>query len=141
VLALHSDEVAANVVRISPEKMKNRKWAIIPISRHVQQVLAGIDPAPYYFASRLGQLKPRASIYDAWRVAVDKTELEWMRPYDLRHFFASQLAKQGANEQQIGRLLCHVSGSVTSRYVHQDIEDLRGFVDELGRRFVAARRE
>ena len=59
-----------------------------------------------------------------------------MQPYDLRHFFASQLAKQGANEQQIGRLLCHVSSSVTSRYVHQDIEDLRPFVEELSERFL-----
>ena len=64
--------------------------------------------------------------------------LEWSSLYDLRHFFASQLAKQGANEQQIGRLLCHVGQTVTSPYVHQDIEDLRHFVDELAERYLAA---
>jgi site-specific recombinase XerD len=64
--------------------------------------------------------------------------LAWLHVYDLRHFFASQLAKQGANEQQIGRLLCHVGTSVTSRYVHQDIEDLRPFVERLSERFVEA---
>lgn len=55
----------------------------------------------------------------------------------LRHFFASQLAKQGATQQQIERLLCHVSTSVPSRYVHQDIEDLSVFVEELSNRFLA----
>jgi len=64
--------------------------------------------------------------------------LEWSRLYDLRHFFASQLAKHGATEQQIGRLLCHVGQTVTSRYVHQDIEDLRHFVEEHGERVRAA---
>jgi len=62
--------------------------------------------------------------------------LDWSTLYDLRHFFVSQLAKHGATEQQIGRLLCHVGQSVTSRYVHHDIEDLRPFVDELGERVI-----
>jgi site-specific recombinase XerD len=60
--------------------------------------------------------------------------MEWSTLYDLRHFFASQLAKHGATEQQIGRLLCHVGQTVTSRYVHQDIEDLRHFVEEHSER-------
>jgi site-specific recombinase XerD len=64
--------------------------------------------------------------------------LEWSTLYDLRHLFASQLAKQGATEQQIGRLLCHVGTSVTSRYVHQDVEYLRLFVERLSVRFLEA---
>jgi site-specific recombinase XerD len=49
----------------------------------------------------------------------------------LRHFFASQLAKHGATEQRIGRLLCHIGQGVTGRYVHRDIDDLRRSVDRL----------
>ncbi len=63
--------------------------------------------------------------------------LEWSTLYGLRHFFASQLAKNGATEQQIGRLLCHVGTTITSRYLRQDIEDLRPFVDEHGARVAA----
>jgi len=56
--------------------------------------------------------------------------LESSTLYDLPHFFPSQPAKCGATERQIGQLLCHVGLTVTSRYVHQDIEDLRHFVEE-----------
>ena len=133
-----------NIIRIPPEKMKNGRWGIIPISEHVMSLLAQKDPAPYYLPARGTTDRPKSmdNVSRSFRSIVRRLDgLEWSTLYDLRHVFASQLAKQGANEQQIGRLLCHVSGSVTSRYVHQDIEDLRGFVDELGRRFVAARGE
>jgi integrase len=140
VLRLRADEVVGDTVRIPPEKMKNNRWGIVPISGFVQEALNALPASPYYFPSRLCSQRPRRSIYDGWRVAVFRTEIEWLRPYDLRHFFASQLAKQGATEQQVGRLLCHVSTSVTSRYIHQDIEDLRGFVEELSQRFVRRNR-
>ena len=64
--------------------------------------------------------------------------LDWSTLYDLRHFFASQLARHGVTEQQIGRLLCHVGTSVTSRYVHHDLDDLRRFVEGHGGRVRAA---
>ena len=64
--------------------------------------------------------------------------LEWSTLYDLRRFFASQLAKQGGTEHQIGRLLSHVGDSVTSRYVHYDVEDLRPFIEQHGERVRAA---
>ena len=65
--------------------------------------------------------------------------LEWARVYDLRHFFGSQLARLGATEQQMGRLLCHSPSSITSRYVHQQIEDLRPFVERLSGQFLMDR--
>jgi integrase len=142
VRLLTRDEVDGNIIRIPPEKMKNGRWGIIPASQEVISLLSQRDPAPYYFPARrtTDRAKSMDNVSRSFRTIVRRLAgLEWSTLYDLRHFFASQLAKQGANEQQIGRLLCHVSGSVTSRYVHQDIEDLRGFVDDLGRRYVAAR--
>ena len=144
VRLLTRDEVDGNIIRIPPEKMKNGRWGIIPASQEVMSLLAQRDPSQYYFPARHTTDTPKSmeNLSRSFRTIVRRLDgLEWSTLYDLRHFFASQLAKQGANEQQIGRLLCHVSGSVTSRYVHQDIEDLRGFVDELGRRYVAARGE
>jgi integrase len=142
VRLLSKDEVDGDIIRIPGEKMKNGRWGIIPASQEVISLLSQRDPAPYYFPARHTTDTPKSmeNLSRSFRTVIRRLDgLEWSTLYDLRHFFASQLAKQGANEQQIGRLLCHVSGSVTSRYVHQDIEDLRGFVDELGRRYVAAR--
>jgi len=59
--------------------------------------------------------KERHNLSRSYRRLAQRLDgLAWSSLYDLRHFFASQLAKQGANEQQIGRLLRHVGQSVTS---------------------------
>ena len=51
-----------------------------------------------------------------------------------RHIPASQITKPGVTNQQIGRLLCHVGQTVTSCYVHQEIEALQHFAGEHGER-------
>ena len=122
--------------------MKNRRWGIIPVSRLIvdflPQRMEGKDPEAPLFPARgaNGSSKSRCNLSRSYRAIVRRIDgLAWARLYDLRHFFVAQLAKQGANEQQMGRLLCHVGQTVTSRYVHQDIEDLRQFVDELAARY------
>ena len=104
------DEVDGDVVRIPPEEVKNGRWAVIPISSYIGYLLARRrmelpSPNGWAFPSRLDHMRPTESIRTAWKRVSRDAGLDWMRPYDLRHFFASQLAKQGATEQQIGRLL------------------------------------
>ena len=137
VRLLTVDEVHGDMIRIPPEKMKNARWGIIPISAAAQDVLRARDASPYYFPARgrCGCPKSLENLSRSYRSIARRVEgVEWSTLYDLRHFFASQLAKHGATEQQIGRLLCHVGQSVTSRYVHHDIEDLRPLVEGLGER-------
>jgi len=138
VLRLAADEVDGKTIRIRPEKTKNGRWCVIPISSVVSDILRGRNAVPHYFASPRHVKAPRKDIQWGWRTLRQAASPDWMHCHDLRHFFASQLAKQGANEQQIGRLLCHMGQSVTSRYVHQDIEDLRPFVEELSERYLQA---
>jgi integrase len=140
VRLLVADEVDGDIIRIPPEKMKNGRWGIIPISRAVQGLLRTRDASPYFYPARGTDDRPKSidNLSRSYRSIVRRLPgLEWSTLYDLRHFFASQLAKQGANEQQIGRLLCHVGQSVTSRYVHHDIDDLRPLVDALAERVAA----
>ncbi len=134
VRLLTTDEVDGDIIRIPPEKMKNSRWGIIPISETAQGLLQARDASPYFFPARGTADRPKSleNLSRSYRSIVRRLDgLEWSTLYDLRHFFASQLAKHGATEQQIGRLLCHVGQSVTSRYVHHDIEDLRPFVEKL----------
>ena len=132
VRLLTGDEVDGDIIRIPPEKMKNGRRGIIPISNAVRELLAQRTPDPYYFPARgtTDKTKGIDNLSRSYRSIVRRLPgLEWSTLYDLRHFFASQLAAVGATEQQIGRLLCHVGQSVTSRYVHHDIDDLRPFVE------------
>ncbi|MEO2005325.1 MAG: tyrosine-type recombinase/integrase [Candidatus Poribacteria bacterium] len=134
VRLLTADEVDADIVCIPPQKMKNGRWGIIPISSAVQSLLETREASPYFFPARgtSGSPKSLENLSRSYRTIARRVEgVEWSTLYDLRHFFASQLARHGATEQQIGRLLCHVGQSVTSRYVHHDIEDLRPFVEQL----------
>ena len=137
VRLLIADEVDGDIVRIPPDKMKSGRWGEIPLSTFAQCVLAARDPQPLYFPAQatVGRPKDMQNLSRSYRSVVGRLPgLEWSTLYDLRHFFASQLARHGATEQQIARLLCHVGTSVTSRYVHLDIEDLRPFVEDHGER-------
>ena len=142
---LRTSFLDGGLLRIPPEKMKNARWGIVPVSGYVADILAtcaeGKGPDGLLFPARDTENQPKGpdNLSRSYRSVVRRLDgFEWSSLYDLRHFFASQLAKHGATEQQIGRLLCHVGQTVTSRYVHQDIEDLRHFVEEHAERVRAA---
>ncbi|MBT5535869.1 site-specific integrase [Candidatus Poribacteria bacterium] len=141
VRLLVADEVDGDIIRIPPQKMKNGRWGIIPIANAVQGLLQARDASPHFFPARGTCDRPKGmdNLSRSYRSIARRLDgLEWSTLYDLRHFFASQLAKHGATEQQIGRLLCHVGQSVTSRYIHHDIEDLRPFAEEHAERLSGA---
>jgi integrase len=60
----------------------------------------------------------------AWKLARAKVGLPDVRVHDLRHTFATRLASCGVADADIGLLLGHVSGGVTSRYIARDVERL-----------------
>ncbi|MDA1190922.1 MAG: tyrosine-type recombinase/integrase [Candidatus Poribacteria bacterium] len=139
VRLLMKGELIDDRIEIPPSKMKNARWGIIPISAHVQLVLKDCPDSLCFPAVGTSETpKTHRNLFRTFDHVRQRADLGWATMYDLRHFFASQLAKQGATEQQIGRLLCHVGHSVTSRYVHHDLEDLRPFVEELSERYITA---
>ncbi len=143
VRLLRHDEIDDAMVRIPPEKSKNKRWIVVPASPVVAGALEKhIDNgSDFVFPARgtTDKAKSPRNLLRTFKAACGHAGVGWnVAVYDLRHFFASQLTKQGVNEQQIARLLCQVPQSVTSRYVHYDVEDLRPFVDELADRYLDA---
>lgn len=53
-------------------------------------------------------------------------------PHMLRHAFATELLRSGANLEEVRRLLGHASITTTSRYSHPDQASLRRAVERLG---------
>ena len=143
VRLLSKDEVNGGRIEIPASKMKNSRRGVIPISRFVQERLGALTPNPLYFPARGSDSTPKShrNLFRTFQAVRERADLDSVQMYDMRHFFASQMAKQGASDHQVGRLLCHVGQSVTSRYVHHDIEDLRPFVEKLAQRFVVRLRE
>jgi integrase len=138
VLSLERGEVVGDTIQIAPEKTKSGRWYVVPVSATVRSLLAAIEPNPLYFPCRSNPTKPKEhhNVWRTWKAVCRRVGILDARIHDLRHLFGSELARLGATEQQIGRLLCHVGQSVTSRYVHQDVEDLRPFVERLSVLFV-----
>lgn len=52
----------------------------------------------------------------------------------LRHAFATELLRTGANLEEVRRLMGHRSILTTSRYTHPDGRALRAAVDRLSRK-------
>jgi integrase len=48
-----------------------------------------------------------------------------IRPYDLRHFFATRLVEQGADINLAGRMLGHSDSKTTRRYVASVTKEVR----------------
>lgn len=73
-----------------------------------------------------------------WRTICKAAGIEDLRPHDLRHSFASQLASGGASLQLVGALLGHSNPVTTARYSHLYIDPQRQAVERVGAAFVAA---
>ena len=70
--------------------------------------------------------------------AAGVTELKRVTPHTLRHVFASELLRSGANLRQIQELLGHKHLDSTQRYTRVTAHELRGAVKRL--RFARAPR-
>jgi len=84
------------------------------------------------FLSRRGYAVHRQSVNSALQTAA--RQLGWNAPVSahiLRHSYASQLIKTGANLVQVQRLLGHSSLAVTGIYTHTYFEDLQEAVNRL----------
>ena len=71
-----------------------------------------------------GKLKAGADNRTAFQAACRRAGIEDFRLHDLRHHYASRLARRGVSLQQIGGLLGHASIKMTERYAHLVQSDL-----------------
>ena len=67
-----------------------------------------------------------------WRTICHAAGITGLRPHDLRHNYASQLASAGIGLHVIGGLLGHRKPSTTARYSHLTDNALRAAAERAG---------
>lgn len=121
--------------------IKQKADHVIPLSAPAQQLLIGIREqqtskrkplGTFVFPSTLNDSGHVVNIERSWQTIRKAAAIENLRPHDLRHSFASQLASGGASLPLIGALLGHSSPTTTARYAHLIDDPLRKAVDRVG---------
>jgi site-specific recombinase XerD len=69
-----------------------------------------------------------------FRAALREANIRNFRWHDLRHTFASDRLRAGANPRQVQDLLGHSSLKMTEKYLHHSQEDLQRAVEKKGKR-------
>ncbi len=78
-----------------------------------------------------GDIAEAAGLEQQWDRAVAEAKIADLRLHDLRHTFASRLARKGVSLTVIGELLGHSSPMLTKRYAHLQPSDLKHAIDLL----------
>jgi len=114
---------------------KNGRVRSVPLTRQAREMLTTIQQgsSPYLFFSRLRQ--NQSTLWRAWDLARTRARLRDFRFHDLRHTFASYLAKSGASLFDIGELLGHRKMESTLIYVHMIEGHTRKVVDRMAEEF------
>ena len=81
----------------------------------VRQVLKDLPrhPSGIIFPGSAGEMFARSNMARAWKRTLDGTGVRPIRPYDLRHTFASLLIAAGKNPLYVARQLGHFSAGFT----------------------------
>jgi integrase len=121
-IGIKADQIdAARRVWTKPAShTKQRKLHVVPLTAEALSVAQELLrlPRPKYEDCRQAWLRARKTI-----------GREDTRVHDLRHSYASSLARNGASLVQIGKLLGHTAPITTARYLHLIDQDLRDLVE------------
>ena len=113
---------------------KDGRTRMVPLNetaRRILQVLCGDSTTgDWLFVGRAG--RPLGSIKKGFAAACERAGIEGLRPYDLRHTFATRLVERGVHPYVISALLGHsmpVSGfghesRITPGYAHATWETM-----------------
>lgn len=101
---------------------KNGKPHVVPIHPKIAIYLKyfpfRLHARTYY--KKFEETRKRAGLPEVWM-------------HTLRHSFASELLKSGANLKQIGEMLNHKSQASTNRYAHLAVEEKRKLIRMVGK--------
>ncbi len=113
---------------------KNGDPVTIPLGDAACNILEDLrrskNGGKYVFPHSTKQEMPKL-ITRAFTRARNKAGVKGFRFHDLRHDFATRLVKSGVDLYRVGKLLAHKSVTMTKRYAHLDVEDLRSAVGVL----------
>lgn len=77
-----------------------------------------------------GHTAPLTNPKKMWALFLTEAGIEGLHLHDLRHTFATIALSLGYGLDQIGAVLGHSSGKITSRYAHRMIEPTRKLINE-----------
>ncbi|PHS25511.1 MAG: hypothetical protein COA85_06880 [Robiginitomaculum sp.] len=120
-LKWHHVDFDLRQITIEGANAKSRKTRHIPLNKEAMSVLTkwkqqSAGSTNYVFAHKNG--KPFADPKKAWKLLLERAEINNFRWHDLRHHFASRLAMAGVDLNTIRELLGHSSYEMTLRYAH-----------------------
>jgi integrase len=114
---------------------KQKRDHVVPLSAPVRQLLAeirGRQPDGEFVFPSARAAEHRVNLKGAWKAICKAAGIVGLRPHDLRHSFASQLASGGASLPLIGALLGHTNAATTSKYAHMFSDPQRAAVEKVG---------
>ena len=144
LLGLDWDDVDLERRLLRVRKAKGGRQRVVPIHPALEPLffdylrVRARDPEPALFVGVQGRrLSPTIMTQTFLRYAraAGVTERKRVTPHTLRHVFASELLRAGANLRQIQELLGHKHLDSTQRYTRVTAHELRGAVKRL--RFTA----
>ena len=147
LLGLDWDDVDLERRLIRVRKAKGGRQRVLPIHPALEPLfldylrLRAHDPEPALFVGIQGRRLSQtimAQTFIRYARAAGVTERKRVTPHTLRHVFASELLRAGANLRQIQELLGHKHLDSTQRYTRVTAHELRGAVKRL--RFEAGER-
>lgn len=140
ICALTLDDVDLEAGMIAVRRAKGNKNRKVPINRilmgALQRYIETERSSKYetdrFFCTYIsGKLSPQ---YLNKVLADTAANLQWRKPVSahiLRHSFASELIRSNAHVSSVQALLGHSDLRITSRYIHTEMELLRGAVELL----------
>ncbi len=139
---LHLDEECLLITG----KGDKQRW--VPINKHAIKLLETyiheirthqkIKPGneKYVFLNRLGTKLSREFVFMFIKTAIEKAGIhKTISPHSLRHSFATELVKNGADLRAVQEMLGHESITTTEIYTHLDQTFLRQTIDDFHPRY------
>jgi site-specific recombinase XerD len=140
LLGLDWDDVDLERRLLRVRKAKGGRQRVVPIHPALEPLfcdylrLRARDPEPALFVGVQGRRLSYTILTQTflnYARAAGVTERKRVTPHTLRHVFASELLRAGANLRQIQELLGHKHLDSTQRYTHVTAHELRGAVKRL----------
>ena len=130
----HADlDLAGRVIRLDRHKGDEHSGKDILLSAAAVAALKAVprSSSPFVFFSPYSKSGYVTKIENPWAAALKAAGLRKVRPYDLRHSFASAAIGGNVSLYVTGRLLGHKHATTTQRYAHLEHDVARSALDKV----------
>jgi integrase len=128
---LQWSEVEQDIIRLGPEKVKNKSGLMLPLVGELLEIIERrreirLPSTPWVFYRCMdGDVWPVGRFDKAWKTACTKAGLLFRRFHDLRRTTARNLNRAGVSDRIAMSLMGHKTRAMYDRYNIVDEEDMR----------------